>query len=161
MAGLPTRLRLEFVTPAQAIVHEDVDEVQLPGEEGYFGVLPGHAPMLASLSTGVMWYRKGSDTRYAFVAGGFVEVLPDRVSVLAQTAERAEDIDVERAEAAKHRAEETLSKPSTATERLRSDSVVPYCRCHNKLPDASCFMRNKSLPPKLVPRRAPPVYPVE
>jgi len=113
MAGLPTRLRLEFVTPAQAIVHEDVDEVQLPGEEGYFGVLPGHAPMLASLSTGVMWYRKGSDTRYAFVAGGFVEVLPDRVSVLAQTAERAEDIDVERAEAAKHRAEETLSKPST------------------------------------------------
>ena len=113
MAGLPKHLRLEFVTPARAIVHEEVDEVQLPGEEGSFGVLPGHAPMLASLATGIMWSRKGTETTYAFIDGGFVEVLPDRVSILAQVAERAEDIDIERAEAAKRRAEAELTKPST------------------------------------------------
>jgi F-type H+-transporting ATPase subunit epsilon len=88
-----------------------VDDVQLPGEEGSFGVLPGHAPMLAALATGVMWSRKGADKRYAFIAGGFAEVLPDRVSILAQVAERAEDIDIERAEAAKRKAEEQLTKP--------------------------------------------------
>jgi F-type H+-transporting ATPase subunit epsilon len=110
--ALPTHLRLEFVTPAQAIVHEEVDEVQLPGEDGSFGVLPGHAPMLAALSTGEMWYRKGNDRRYAFIDGGFAEVLPDRVSVLAQTAERAEEIDLQRAEAARRRAEEALAKPT-------------------------------------------------
>ena len=112
--ALPKHLKLEFVTPAQAIAHEDVDEVELPGEEGYFGVLPGHAPLLAALSTGIMWYRKGTEKFYAFVDGGFAEVLPTRVSVLAQTAERAEDIDLARAEAAKLRAEELLtSKTST------------------------------------------------
>ena len=115
MATLPGHLRLEFVTPAQAIVHEEVDEVQLPGEAGHFGVLPGHAPMLAALSTGAMWYRKGTDVRWAFVAGGFVEVLPDRVSVLAQVAERAEDIDIERAEAAKRRAEDQLTRNTTVS----------------------------------------------
>jgi F-type H+-transporting ATPase subunit epsilon len=109
--ALPKHLRLEFVTPERAIVHEEVDEVEIPGEEGYFGVLPGHAPLLASLRTGVLWYRKGSDKTYAFVDGGFAEVLPDRVSILAQVAERAEDIDVQRAEAAKRRAEERLARP--------------------------------------------------
>jgi F-type H+-transporting ATPase subunit epsilon len=113
VAPLPKHLRLEFVTPARAIVHEEVDEVQLPGEEGSFGVLPGHAPMLAALATGIMWSRKGTETTYAFIDGGFVEVLPDRVSILAQVAERAEDIDIERAEAAKRRAEAELTKPST------------------------------------------------
>ncbi len=113
MADLPKHLRLEFVTPARAIVHEEVDEVQLPGEEGSFGVLPGHAPMLATLATGIMWSRKGADTTYALIDGGFVEVLPDRVSILARVAERAEDIDIERAEAAKRRAEAELTKPGT------------------------------------------------
>lgn len=133
MAALPTHIRLEFVTPAQAIVHEEVDEVQLPGEEGHFGVLPGHAPMLAALTTGAMWYRKASDTRYAFVAGGFVEVLPDRVSVLALVAERAEDIDIERADAAKRRAEERLSKPSVVefdAERARISMLRAITRLH-------------------------------
>jgi F-type H+-transporting ATPase subunit epsilon len=113
VADLPKHLRLEFVTPARAIIHEEVDEVQLPGEEGSFGVLPGHAPMLAALATGIMWSRKGSETTYAFIDGGFVEVQPDRVSILAQVAERAEDIDIERAEAAKRRAEAELTKPTT------------------------------------------------
>jgi F-type H+-transporting ATPase subunit epsilon len=112
--AIPKHLQLEFVTPERAIVHEDVDEVELPGEEGYFGVLPGHAPLLAALRTGHLWYRKGTEKRYAFVAGGFVEVVPTRVSVLAPVAERAEDIDVARAEAAKRRAEEQLAKPGVA-----------------------------------------------
>jgi F-type H+-transporting ATPase subunit epsilon len=110
--AIPKHLQLEFVTPERAIVHDNVDEVELPGEEGDFGVLPGHAPLLAALRTGEMWYRKGSETRRAFIAGGFVEVVPDRVSILAPVAERAEDIDVARAEAAKRRAEERLAKAS-------------------------------------------------
>jgi F-type H+-transporting ATPase subunit epsilon len=110
--ALPKHLRLEFVTPERAIVHEDVDEVEIPGEEGYFGVLPGHAPLLASLRTGVLWYRKGAEKTYAFVDGGFAEVLPDRVAILAQVAERADEIDIQRAEAAKRRAEERLARPA-------------------------------------------------
>lgn len=90
----------------------DVDEVELPGQDGFLGVLPGHAPLLAALRTGEMWYRKGNEKHFAFVAGGFVEVVPDRVSILAQVAERAEDIDLARAEAAKRRAEERLARPA-------------------------------------------------
>ena len=111
MAALPKHVRLEFVTPERVIVHDDVDEIEIPGEDGFFGVLPGHAPLLAALKPGEMWYRKGSDKRFAFIAGGFAEVLPERVAILAQVAERAEDIDVQRAEAAKRRAEERLAKP--------------------------------------------------
>jgi F-type H+-transporting ATPase subunit epsilon len=102
------------VTPERAIVHEEVDELQLPGEEGSFGVLPGHAPLLAALATGEMWYRKGTERHYAFIDGGFAEVLPDQVSILAQVAERAEEIDAQRAEAAKRRAEEQLSRPTAS-----------------------------------------------
>ena len=109
--AIPTHLRLEFVTPERAIAHEDVDEVELPGEEGFFGVLPGHAPLLAALRPGEMWYRKGADKVHAFLGGGVAEVTPERVSILAPVAERAEDIDLARAEAAKRRAEERLAKP--------------------------------------------------
>lgn len=108
---IPRHLRLEFVTPERAIVHEDVDEVEVPGEEGYFGVLPGHCPLLAALKPGEFWYRRGTERHYAFVAGGFAEVLPDRVSILAQVAERAEEIDLQRAETARRRAEERLTRP--------------------------------------------------
>ena len=107
----PGHIRLEFVTPERAIAHDDVDEVELPGEEGFFGVLPGHAPLLAALKPGEMWYRKGNEKTFAFLGGGFAEVTPDRVSILAPVAERAEDIDLARAEAAKRRAEERLAKP--------------------------------------------------
>ena len=109
--AIPTTLRLQFVTPDRAVATEDVDEVQLPGEGGFFGVLPGHAPLLAALAPGPMWYRKGAETTHAFLGGGFAEVVPDRVSILAPVAERAEDIDLARAEAAKRRAEERLAKP--------------------------------------------------
>ena len=109
--ALPTKLTLEIVTPDRSLVREEVDEVQLPGSEGYFGVLPGHTPLLATLKVGELWYRVGQHKHYLAVAGGFVEVLPDRVTVLAQLGERAEEIDVARAEAAKRRAEERLANP--------------------------------------------------
>jgi F-type H+-transporting ATPase subunit epsilon len=89
----PKHIRLEFVTPERAVAHDEVDEVELPGVNGFFGVLPGHAPLLAALKTGQMWYRKGNETTYAFVDGGFAEIVADRVSILAPVAERAEDID--------------------------------------------------------------------
>jgi len=110
--ALPTKLTLEIVTPDRALVTEQVDEVQVPGAEGYFGVLPGHTPVLASLKVGELWYRIGQEKFYLAIAFGFVEVLPDRVTVLAQIAERAEDIDVARAEAAKKRAEEHVARVS-------------------------------------------------
>jgi len=109
--ALPPHIRLVFVTPEREIVHDDVDEVELPGEDGDFGVLPGHAPLLAALRNGPMWYRKGREMSHAFVGGGFAEVVGDRVSVLAPVAERAEDIDRARAEAAKRKAEAVLASP--------------------------------------------------
>ena len=109
--ALPTKLTLEIVTPDRSLVTEQVDEVELPGADGYFGVLPGHTPLLASLTVGEMWYRVGQDKHYLAIAFGFAEVLPDRVTVLAQIAERAEDIDRERAERAKQRAQDRLAKP--------------------------------------------------
>jgi F-type H+-transporting ATPase subunit epsilon len=118
--ALPTKLTLEIVTPERALVTEAVDEVQLPGSEGYFGVLPGHTPMLAMLQVGEMWYRIGQTTRYLALAFGFVEVLPDRVTVLAQIAERAEDIDVARAEAAKRRSEARVSGPGAEVDFERA-----------------------------------------
>lgn len=113
--ALPTKITLEIVTPDRALVTAQVDELQLPGSEGYFGVLPGHTPMLATLQVGEMWYRIGQEKHYLALAFGFVEVLPERVTVLAQIAERAEDIDVARAEAAKRRAEERVAATSTTT----------------------------------------------
>src|SRR3990170_6906452 len=98
--ALPTHIDLQIVTPERRIVHEQVDEVQIPGSEGYFGVLPGHTPLLASLTVGELWYRKGQEKFYLSIAFGFAEVLPDRVTILARLAERPEDISIERAESA-------------------------------------------------------------
>ena len=109
---LPTKLLLEIVTPDRSLVREDVDEVQLPGSEGYLGVLPGHTPLLATLEVGELWYRIGQEKHFVAIASGFGEVLPDRVTVLAQIAEREQDIDVARAEAARTRAEERLTRKS-------------------------------------------------
>src|SRR5258708_7192284 len=106
--ALPTSVELLIVTPDKLLVKAQVDEVEIPGTEGYFGVLPGHTPMLASLSVGELWYRKGQEKTYLSLAYGFAEVLPERVTILAQLAERAEDIDVARAEEAKPRAEAQL-----------------------------------------------------
>jgi len=111
--ALPTSLTLEIVTPDRALVTAQVDEVQVPGSDGYFGLLPGHAPLLASLSVGELWYRIGQDKHYLAVAFGFVEVLPDKVTVLARIAEPENDIDIARAEAAMARAEKRIGEPRT------------------------------------------------
>ena len=110
--ALPQKLLLEIVTPDHALVREEVDEVQIPGSEGYFGVLPRHTPLLATLKIGELWYRIGQEKHYLAIAGGFSEVLPDRVTILAQIAERASDLDLARAESARKRAEERLAKPA-------------------------------------------------
>jgi F-type H+-transporting ATPase subunit epsilon len=107
--ALPSSIDLQVVTPDRLIVHEQVDEVEIPGSEGYFGVLPGHTPMLASLAVGELWYRTGQNRIYLSIAFGFAEILPDRVTILARLAERAEEIDIERAESARKRAEERLT----------------------------------------------------
>jgi F-type H+-transporting ATPase subunit epsilon len=106
--ALPTSLSLHIVTPDQSFT-QDVDQVSLPGSEGDFGVLPGHTPFFTSIRTGQMWYRKGAEKHYLAVSVGFVEVLPDRVTIIAQIAERAEDLDEARAEAGMKRAEEMLA----------------------------------------------------
>ncbi|MFN7982022.1 MAG: F0F1 ATP synthase subunit epsilon [Vicinamibacterales bacterium] len=106
-----TQFKLQIVSADRSLVDETVDEVEIPGAEGYFGVLAGHTPLLALLGTGELWYRQGSAVTYLHIAGGFAEVQPDRVTILAQNAERAEEIDVARAEAAKKRAEERLASP--------------------------------------------------
>ena len=108
---LPEYLTLEIVTPERGIISQRVDEVQVPGAEGAFGVLPGHTPLLATLQVGELWYRRGEETSYVAVSFGFAEVQPDRVSILAQMAEEAEDIDVTRAEAAELRARGRLDAP--------------------------------------------------
>ena len=109
---LPANLQLQIVSADRLLVNELVDEVEIPGSEGYFGVLPGHTPLLAMLHVGELWYRQGQEKHFLSIAFGFVEVQPDRVTILAQTAEAAAEIDRARAEAAKKRAEERLSRPT-------------------------------------------------
>ncbi len=114
------RLTLEIATPTRVVVTESVDEVVIPGSQGYFGVLPGHAPFLTTVGVGELVYRVGRDERYLAVSGGFAEVRNDKVIVLADTAERPEEIDRARAERARERAERRLAG--------RTDEEVDYAR---------------------------------
>ena len=116
----PTQFQLHVVSADRSIVNESVDEVCIPGSEGYFGVLVGHAPLLALLGTVELWYRQGSDTHYISLAFGFAEVQRDCVTILAQIAERADEIDAARADAAKRRAEERLSRPAMDVDSERA-----------------------------------------
>ncbi len=121
--ALPTELQLVIVTPDRRVVHDSVSAVSIPGKNGYLGILPGHAPLLTELSIGELAYTHAAQTQYAAVSWGFAEVLPDRVIVLAQKAERAEEIDVQRAQEARKRAEDRLKKisvPTTDHERARA-----------------------------------------
>jgi F-type H+-transporting ATPase subunit epsilon len=104
------KLKLDIVTPHGLILSEEVDEVVCAGSEGEFGVLPAHVPFFTTLKVGMLTYKKGNETRYVFVSWGYAEVGPDKVTVLADSAEKSEDIDVERAKAAMKRAEERLKK---------------------------------------------------
>ena len=107
---LPTQIQLEVVTPDRQVVHQSVDSVTVPGKRGYLGILPGHAPLLSELAPGEIVYTSGGLKRYLSVSWGFAEVLPNRVIVLANTAELAEEIDLKRAEQALARAEGQLNK---------------------------------------------------
>ena len=105
-------LALEVVTPERLLVREDVHAVQAPAANGYVGILPGHAPLLAELGTGFLNYEAGGKRWYLAVHGGFLEILGGRVRILADAAERAEEIDVQRAKAAMQRAQEQVLNPS-------------------------------------------------
>ena len=109
---MASTIRLELVTPERLLLSEEVDEVVLPGYDGEFGVLPGHTQYLAILNIGMLWYRKGSPKTRIALGGGFAEVNHDRVVVMADTAERADEIDVERAQRARDRAEARLKELS-------------------------------------------------
>ena len=109
---MPDILELEVATPERLIVREQATEVQLPGKNGYMGILPGHAPLLSELGTGFLTYVVGGRKRSISLQGGFVEVLPGNVRVLANTAERAEEIDIERARADLQRAETEVFNPA-------------------------------------------------
>ena len=108
--ALPEKITLEVVTPEGLLLREEVDEVTAPGAQGYFGVRPGHTPFLSTLGAGELTYRDGKQIGRLTCFWGFCEVLPDRVNVLAEVGERAQDIDVERAAAAKSRAEARLAE---------------------------------------------------
>jgi F-type H+-transporting ATPase subunit epsilon len=105
-------LHLQIITPDKLLVREDADSVQIPGKGGYLGILPGHAPLITELMIGEISFSKGGTTQYLAVSWGFAEVLPDKVTILADTAERAEQIDVKRAQEAKARAEGELRNAS-------------------------------------------------
>jgi F-type H+-transporting ATPase subunit epsilon len=103
------KIQLEIVTPEKVALREAVDEVVAPGRDGELGILPDHTPLISQLKTGILSYRQGSDRKQLHVSGGFIEVQADRVSVLSDIAERPDEIDVERAERAKDRAEKRLA----------------------------------------------------
>lgn len=110
-------LELEVATPERELVRERVSEVELPGKNGYMGILPGHAPLLGELGIGHLSYLSGRKRWYVSVHSGFLEVLDDHVRVLADAAERAEDIDVERARTALRRAREQVLNPPAGTDQ--------------------------------------------
>jgi F-type H+-transporting ATPase subunit epsilon len=121
--ALPTQIQLQIVSADRSLVNETVDEVEIPGVDGYFGVLPGHTPLLALLGTGELWYRQGpgeGHRAYLSISFGFAEVQPDRVTILAQVAEKAEEIDIARAEASKKRAEERIAHPTVDMDAERA-----------------------------------------
>jgi F-type H+-transporting ATPase subunit epsilon len=115
--------QLEIVTPEKLVVKEAVDEAQIPGLDGYLGILPGHAPLITELGVGVITYRAGGTTKTLSVAWGFAEVLQDKVTILAETVERPDEIDVARAQQAKERAEQLLrsNDPQLDYDRAQDD----------------------------------------
>ena len=120
---MPDTFQLEIVTPEKLVVKEAVEEAQIPGLNGYLGILPGHAPLITELGVGVITYRAGGTTKTLSVAWGFAEVLQDKVTILAETVERPEEIDVARAQQAKERAEQLLKSndPELDYDRVQDD----------------------------------------
>lgn len=107
---LPEKIELEVVTPQRLVLHQDVKSLEMPGKDGYLGILPGHAPLITELGIGVLTYRTNGEARSLTVMQGYAEVLPDRVIILAEISERAEEIDVARSRAKMEEAQSQLSK---------------------------------------------------
>jgi len=116
--------QLEIVTPEKMVVRDVAEECQIPGKNGYLGILPGHAPLITELAVGEISYRNGGYTNRLAVAWGFAEVLPDKVTILAEKAERADEINVQRAREAKQRAEERLKSGNTEVDFARAESAL-------------------------------------
>jgi len=118
-------IRLEVVTPEKSVVSEDAQIVMAPGSLGEFGVLVGHTPFLTTLKTGALKYKDQSGReRFVFVSSGFAEALPDRVTVLAESAERRKDIDIQRAKAAAERAEQRLQSDAKDIDYVRAKAAL-------------------------------------
>ena len=126
---------LEIVTPDKLVVKDAAEEMQLPGKNGYLGILPGHAPLISELAVGQISYRNGSETHYLCVAWGFAEVLPDKVTILAETAERGEDVDCARADKAKERAEKRLTSGDPEVDVDRAQNAL--AKANNRLQAAA------------------------
>jgi F-type H+-transporting ATPase subunit epsilon len=116
--------QLEIVTPEKMVVRDVAEDIQIPGRNGYLGILPGHAPLITELAVGEISYRKDSQTHYLAVAWGFAEVLPEKVTILAETAERPQEIDVQRAQVAKQRAEEALKTGKTEADFTHAEDSL-------------------------------------
>jgi len=117
-------LRLDIVTAEQVVYSEDVDVVVAPGAEGQLGILPHHAPLMTMLQPGELLVKKGGEELSMAITGGFLEVRPDRVIVLADAAERAEDIDIARAEEAKRRAQQRLKEHAPEVDMARAEAAL-------------------------------------
>jgi len=116
--------QLEIVTPSKLLVKDAAEEAQIPGVSGYLGILPGHAPLISELSVGVITYKAGGESHTLSVAWGFVEVLPDKVTILAEAAERPLEIDVARAQKSKDRAEQRLKSNAPEVDSARSEDAL-------------------------------------
>ena len=116
--------QLEIVTPEKMVVKDVAEEIQIPGKDGYLGILPGHAPLITELAVGEITYRKGGQTHYLSLAWGFAEVLPDKVTILAETAERPQEIDVKRAQESRRRAEEALQNGKTEADFTHAEDAL-------------------------------------
>lgn len=130
-AGLPKKLLVEIVSQEGLLLREEADELTAPGEDGSFGVRPGHTPFLSALGSGEIWVRSGDKNRYFTCFGGFCEVLPDKVNILAELAERADAIDLQRAEDAKNRAVQQMK--TIKDEAGYHEAHDAYVRAVNRL----------------------------
>ena len=156
--------QLEIVTPEKKVVETAAEEVQIPGKNGYLGILPGHAPLITELSVGEITFRENSTEQRLAVAWGFAEVLPNKVTILAETAERPSEIDVERARKAKDRAEQRLTSGDTAVDVDRALDALHRAQVRldvasgNNIAPASRWLREASRPrPRILPSSTPSV----
>ena len=128
---MPYKLNLEVAVPERLMIREDVDGVQFRGTDGYLGILPDHAPLMKGLEAGVLRFGKDGETRYMAVHGGVMELLPDRVRILADRAEWADEVDVQRAEKARRRANDLLRSHEMEIDVERAQDAI--ARAHARL----------------------------